>query len=144
MPLCVPEEELDKELDGELDEDEDAAPDVVPVLLLLVCDVEETVDEVSEVSRTSKLNHIKSIFSRFRKDDGDSLHEHIDDSKRGTGWDGYMDRMFLVYGTDPLSNYIGSYACVSACVNCGRMVLHIYKNRCASIDRIVGGNCVRP
>jgi len=45
---CVPEE---------LDEDEDAVLDVVP-MLLLACDVEETVkvDEVSEGSRTSKMN----------------------------------------------------------------------------------------
>ena len=59
--LCDPEEGLD--------EDEDAVPDVVPVMLL-VCDVEEIVDEVLEGSRTSKLNHNKSIFSRFPKDDG--------------------------------------------------------------------------
>ena len=59
----VPEEELD----------EDAVPDVVSVLLpvlLLVCDVEEILDEDSGgSSRTSKLNHIKSILSRFPKDD---------------------------------------------------------------------------
>jgi hypothetical protein len=55
---CVPEEELG--------EDDDVVPDVVPVLLL-VCDVEDIVDEVSEGSRTSKLNHIESIFSRFPK-----------------------------------------------------------------------------
>jgi hypothetical protein len=67
---CVVEEELEEELE----EDEDAT-DVVPVLLL-VCDAEEIVDEVllvvvvSEGSRTSKLIQIKSIFSRFPKDDG--------------------------------------------------------------------------
>ena len=58
---CVPEEELE--------EDEDAVPDVVPVLLL-ICDVEEIVDEVVEESRTSKLNHNQSILFRFSKDDG--------------------------------------------------------------------------
>ena len=47
---CEPDEELD-----------DAVPEVVPVLLL-VCDVEEIVDEVLEESRTSKLNHNQSIF----------------------------------------------------------------------------------
>jgi len=58
----VPEEELDEEeldeeeLDEEeLDEDDEVVPDVVPVLLL-VCDVEEIVDDVSEESRTSKMN----------------------------------------------------------------------------------------
>lgn len=45
----------------ELEVDEEAVPDV----LLLICDVEEIVDEVFEGSRTSKLNHIKSIFFRF-------------------------------------------------------------------------------
>ena len=43
-------------------------PDVVPVLLL-ICDVEEIVDEES---RTSRLNHNQSIFffvSRTLKDD---------------------------------------------------------------------------
>ena len=61
---CDPEEELDEE--------EDAVPDAVPVLLPVcdVKDVEEIVDEVLEESRTSKLNHNKSIFSRFPKDDG--------------------------------------------------------------------------
>ena len=116
--LCVPEEKLN----GQLDEDEDAAPDVVPMLLLLVCDVEEIVDEVSRGSRTSKLNHIKSNFSHFPKDDGDNLHEHIDDRKLGTGWDNYMNRMFLVHRTGPLSNCIGSYAWVSACKSRRRMV----------------------
>ena len=63
---CDPEEELDED---ELDEDDDAVADVVPVLLL-VCDVEEVVDEVVEESRTSKLNHIQSIFSCFSKYNG--------------------------------------------------------------------------
>ena len=58
---CVPEEGLD--------EDEEAVPDVIPVLVL-VCDVEEIVDEVIEESRTSKLSNIQSIFFRFPKDDG--------------------------------------------------------------------------
>ena len=61
---CVVPEELDK--------DEDAVPDIVSVLapvLLLVCNVEEIVDEDSGESRTSKLNHIKSILSCFPKDD---------------------------------------------------------------------------
>ena len=55
---CGPGEELEEEVD----EDEEAVPDVVPVLLL-VCDAEELVDEISEGSRTSKLYHIKSISS---------------------------------------------------------------------------------
>ena len=61
---CVPDEA--PEVPEELDKDEDADSDVV-LVLLLVCEVEEIVDEVSEGSRTSKLNHIKSIFSRFRE-----------------------------------------------------------------------------
>jgi hypothetical protein len=97
----VDESPCDPDEKPELDEDEDAVPDVVPVLLL-VCDVEEIVDEVSEESRTSKLNHIKSIFFRFLKDD---LHEHINNSIIATGWDGYMNRMFLIRSTGPLSNY---------------------------------------
>jgi len=46
---CDAEEELDE------DEDEDAVPDEV-LVLLLVCDVEEIIDEVPEGSRTSKMN----------------------------------------------------------------------------------------
>jgi hypothetical protein len=92
---CVPEEELG--------EDDDVVPDVVPVLLL-VCDIVD-VNGVSEGSRTSKLNHIRSIFPVSRKM-MDNLHEHIDDRKIGTSWDGYMNRMFTIRSTGPLSNYI--------------------------------------
>ena len=63
---CDPEEPVDSAPEEELDEDGVPAPDVVPVLLL-VCDVEEVVDEVFEESRTSKLNHIQLISSPFPK-----------------------------------------------------------------------------
>ena len=101
----VPEEELDEELGGgeELDEDEEAVPDVVPVLLL-VCDVEEIVDEVSEESRTSKLSRIQSIFPASRKM-MDDLHEHINNSIIAPGGDGYKNGMFLICRAGPLSNY---------------------------------------
>jgi hypothetical protein len=61
----VVDEELDEDeaavpnvvlvADKELDEDEEAVPDVV-LVLVLVCDVEEIIDEVIEGSRTSKMN----------------------------------------------------------------------------------------
>ena len=90
-------------------EDENAVPDVpvVPVLMLVcVCDVEEIVDEVSEESRTSKLSrHIQSIFPVSRKMTN-NLHEHINDSKLSTSWDSYINRMFLIHSTGPMSNYI--------------------------------------
>ena len=88
LELC---DTCDTVTEEELDEDEDAVLDVVLVMLLVcdveeivddvlcdveeivddvLCDVEEIVDEVLEGSRTSKLNHNKSIFFRFPEDDG--------------------------------------------------------------------------
>ena len=102
---CDLEEELDE--DEELDDDDDdAVPDVVPVLLL-VCDVEEMVDEVLEESRTSKLNHNQSIFSVTRKTT-DNSHEHVNDSILATDWDGYMNCMLLIRSlrTGPRSTYL--------------------------------------
>ena len=58
---CVPDEFEAPCVPEGLDEVEDAVSDVVPVLLL-VCDVEEIVGDVSEESRTSKLSHIQSTF----------------------------------------------------------------------------------
>ena len=72
VPVLVPVPLLVCDVEEIVDEDEDAVLDVVPVPVLvplLVCDVEEMLDEDSGGSRTSKLNHIKSILSRFPKDD---------------------------------------------------------------------------
>ena len=57
---CSPEEEIDEV------EPEDAPPHVV-LVLLVVCGVEETLNEEFGESRTSKLNHIQSISSPFLK-----------------------------------------------------------------------------